>query len=79
MYRSDSNILITSWWYFNNGVNFACCYDFLPPFDWLVQQKISGRGGGEMIMFNSENRFKNPKNRQFFSDFNEKSACVHAA
>jgi len=39
----------------------------------------SAGGGGEMIMFNSENRFKNPKNRQFFSDFNEKSACVHAA
>jgi len=75
MYRSDSNVLITSWLYINNGVNFARCHDFLPPFDWLVQQKISEK----MIMFNSENRFKNPKNRQFFSDFNEKSACVHEA
>jgi len=40
MYRSNSNILITSWLYFNNGVNFAHCHDFLPSFDRLVQQKI---------------------------------------
>jgi len=53
--RSDSNVLVTSWLYFNNDVNFTRCHDFLPPFDWLVPQKISEK----LNMFNFENRFKN--------------------
>jgi len=55
IYSSDSNVLVTSWLYFNNGVNFARCHDFLPPFDWLVPQKI----GEKLNTFNFENRFKN--------------------
>jgi len=53
--RSDSNVLVTFWLYFNNGVNLARCHAFLPPFDWLAQQKIFEK----LIMFNSENRSKN--------------------
>jgi len=53
--RSDSNVLVTFWLYFNIGVNFARCHDFLPAFDWLAQQKICEK----LIMFNSENRSKN--------------------
>jgi len=52
---SDSNVLVTFWLYFNDGVNFAHCHDFLPPFDWLAQQKICEK----LIMFNSENHPKN--------------------
>jgi len=51
MYRNDSNVLVTSWLYFNNGVNFARCHNFLPPFDWLVQQKI----GEKLNMYSTEN------------------------
>jgi len=54
-YHSNSNVLVTFWLYLSNGVNFDRCHDFLPPFDWLAQQKICEK----LIMFNSENRFKN--------------------